>query len=763
MKRVLGAALTMILLGATVVPPERAAGAITLPSGFQEQIVFTGLDHPTNVEFAPDGRVFVAEKRGVIKVFDNLADPTASVYADLSVNVHNTWDRGLLGMALDPQFPSQPYIYVLYTYDAPPGVAAPYWHDVCPSAIGGDNGGNCVVTGRLSRLDASGAETVLVSGWCQQFPSHSIGDLQFGVDGMLYASSGDGASFNNVDYGQFGTPSNPCGDPAGEGGAVRSQDVGSDGDPAGLNGTVLRLDPVTGLAAAGNPFATSPDLNKRRVVGYGLRNPYHFTMRPGTNEAWLGDVGWGVWEEIDRLADPLALSPENFGWPCYEGPGRNTSYDNANLALCESLYPVGHKTPFFTYNHSSDIVPSEGCYVGGDAITGLAFYPYGGTAYPAEYKGALFFADFSRGCIWAMQTAAPGGLPSPASTVAFARNAAYPVDLAVGPGDELYYVDHGGTIRRIRYFPSNQPPIAVINASPVQGHAPLAVHFDASASTDYDPADQDHLTYQWDFTNDGSFDATGPITDYVYPENATYTVRLRVTDTLDAFTDATEVIHADGFAPIPVIDTPSSGSTWAVGDEVSFQGHAVDPDTGQNVPDSALSWQLRLQHCETVNQCHTHVVGDSWQGVAQGTFTAPDHDVPAYLELVLTASDGSQTSSAVRRLDPQTVTLGFNSKPEGITVSAGSYAGNPPFSIEVIKGSTRTVSAPSTYVLNGSTYFFFTWSDYGKQTHVIQANQSRQYRATYLVCGGWTRFLRPAVCSVKSPTPRRYLGTRPFA
>lgn len=196
-----------------------AAAAAVLPAGFREQTVLSGLNQPMNVEFAADGRIFVAEKAGRIKVFDSIADPTPTLFADLSVNVHNQHDRGLLGLALHPDFPAQPYVYVLYTYDAPPGRTAPVWNDDC-GAVGGTNGGRCVVTGRLSRLLAtgnvmSGAEQVLLHDWCQQFASHSLGDLHFGADGMLYVSAGDGASFGAVDYGQLGSPSNPCGDPPG--------------------------------------------------------------------------------------------------------------------------------------------------------------------------------------------------------------------------------------------------------------------------------------------------------------------------------------------------------------------------------------------------------------------------------------------------------------------------------------------------------------------------------------------------------------------
>src|SRR5882672_10722353 len=94
------------------------ARALTLPPGFSESIVFSGLTNPTVVKFASDGRVFVGEKSGLVKVFDSLVDPTPDVFVDLRTSVHNFWDRGLLGMALAPDFPTDPSVYVLYTYDA---------------------------------------------------------------------------------------------------------------------------------------------------------------------------------------------------------------------------------------------------------------------------------------------------------------------------------------------------------------------------------------------------------------------------------------------------------------------------------------------------------------------------------------------------------------------------------------------------------------------------------------------------------------------
>jgi len=473
----------VLALGSVQSEPADAA----LPAGFQESIVFSGLDHPTTLRFAPDGRVFVAEKSGVIKVFDGLADTTPTVFADLSTNVHNFWDRGMLGLELDPNFATQPYVYVLYTYDhvLGSGTPAPRWgtpgvlSDPCPNPPGA-TGDGCVVSGRLSRLDASGpvmtgSEQVLVEDWCQQYPSHSTGGLAFGADGALYASAGDGASFAFVDYGQDGDPLNPCGDPPGgsgsaltpptaEGGALRAQDLRTNGDPVSLDGTIVRVDRATGEGHPGNPFAASSDANTRRIIAYGLRNPFRLSLRPGTNEIWTGDVGWGSWEEINRIVDPGG-SVENFGWPCYEGTPRELGYDSANLDLCEDLYrDSGAVTdPFFAYHHENRVVPNETCPTGTSSISGLAFEFYQGGPYPASFDGALFFADYSRDCIWVIKKDA-NGIPAPGLIETFVAPAANPVDLQMSPAGELFYVDFDlGSVRRIQ-FGSTPPPSSYSSA-----------------------------------------------------------------------------------------------------------------------------------------------------------------------------------------------------------------------------------------------------------------------------------------------------------
>jgi PKD repeat protein len=924
-----------------------AAAAATLPSGFQESIVFSGLTLPTAVRFASDGRVFVAEKSGLIQVFDSLSDTSPTTFADLRSEVDDYWDRGLLGLALDPSFPASPYVYVLYAYDAPIGGVAPVWNDACPTPPGPTTDG-CVVSGRLARLTASGnsmtgSEQVLLNDWCQQFPSHSVGGLHFGADGALYVSGGDGASFINVDYGQYGgsagsgvefsntvegiangtaistttgggddwtyvdannntitsdnahawhgtqaikiamnavpsgiarvgtlfpqtvdifgqvglyrtanpksgqlqvvvefetpgvglrgfvsindtghinvydsavthsatmgtaialnawnriefhyhgdtetgsiearlysgdsttpvdsvvttanantgpgatavmfgqsypidggasfwiddpqvsstgdsTPKNPCGDPpagvggsesppSAEGGALRSQSLHRASGPALLNGTVLRVDPGTGNALPTNPLASSGDPNARRIVAEGLRNPFRFTIRPGTNDLWIGDVGWGTWEEINRQSTPTA-GVANFGWPCYEGDAAQPGYQSAGLDVCNRVYAAGAVAPYYAYIQGGSVVSGDGCTTGSSSISGMAFYD-GGT-YPASYDGALFFADHARNCIWVMYPG-PDGLPSAANRAVFVNAAAGPVDLQIGPGGDLFYVGFDdGTIRRIRYFAGNQPPIAQATASPTSGPAPLTVSFDGSGSADPDPGDT--ISYAWDLNGDGVYgDSTAQKPTHTYATPGTYSVRLRVTDSHGANgTSAAITISANNTPPVPVIDSPSSSLTWKVGDSIAFSGHASDAQDGTE-PASRLTWTIILHHCPT--NCHTHPI-QTISGVASGSLSAPDHEYPSHLELQLTATDATGLSaSASVNLNPQTVGLTFQSSPSGAQLTVGTFSGTAPFTRTVIVNSMNSLSAPNQSI-GGSPYVFSSWSDGGAQTHTIRA------------------------------------------
>jgi len=719
-----------------------------VPAHFDESIVLSGLTNPTQVRFASNGEVFVAEKSGIIKEYSSLDDPTPTIFADLRQEVDDYWDRGLLAIALDPNFPTSPYVYALFTFDAPVGGTPPVWNDACPTPPGPTTDG-CVVSGRLVRLTADGdhadSEQVLLGGWCQQYPSHSIGDLAFGPDGSLYVSGGDGASFYGVDSGD---PVHGCPDPPLEGGALLSQSMlRNAGEPAVLNGSILRLNPSTGAAMPDNPLAGSSDLNARRIVAQGLRNPFRFTTRPGTSELWIGDVGWTDWEEVDRIQSGSDATVENFGWPCYEGTGHQAGYESADLRICNVLYgsPGAVTAPYYTYSHAASL---GGCASGSSSISGLAFYE--GGSYPASYDGALFFADYSRQCIWAMMPGA-NGLPDPTNVQTFVTPAASPVDLEVGPGGDLFYVDLDGTVRRIRYFANDLAPSAVATATQTSGSAPLTVQFDGSGSTDPDVGDS--LTYAWDLDGDGQFDdSTEESPSHTYDTPGIYPARLRVTDQQGATSTSAPIsISVDEAPPVPKILTPTSTTTWKVGDQIAFSGEATDAQDGP-LPASSLTWTLILHHCPS--NCHTHVI-QSFPGVASKSFAAPDHDYPSYLELQLKAtdSDGNSATTSVS-LQPKTATLSFNSVPQGLRLVIGSAAATTPFQHKVILNSRSTISAPLSQSLGPRGLGFVSWSDGKPATHdVTSTAASASYTATY------RDVIAPAV-AIRSPATGTRVGGR---
>jgi glucose/arabinose dehydrogenase len=763
-KRV-GALVTTTLFASSlaIVTAIAATGVSTagaaVPAGFSDTVVISGLVNPTVIQFAADGRIFVAQKDGRIFVYHSLGGPP-TLFADLRPKVHDFWDRGLLGMALAPNFPTDPSVYVLYTYDAPIGGTPPTWGDACPTPPGATSDG-CLVSARLSRLTAAGdvmtgSEQVLINDWCQQFPSHSIGTVLFGNDGALYAGGGDGASFNAVDYGQFGNTyagdnANPCGDPPGavgtplsppgaEGGALRSQSVRRTDGPTTLDGTIIRVDPATGQALATNPFASSSDANKRRVIAYGMRNPFRFTTRPGTNELWVGDVGWGTWEEIDRVANTGDATVENFGWPCYEGSSTGSSpqpsYQGVQLAQCDSLYstPGAATAPVFAYNHSSNVVAGDGCPTGGSSISGMAFYT--GSSYPTtnpNYRGALFFGDHTRNCIWVMPLGTNGN-PDPNGVRVFEPGASHPVDLKASPNNgpfngDIFYADlEGGAIHRITFQSGNQSPTASIAANPTTGSAPLTVQFDGTGSADPEGG---ALTYAWDLDGDGSYDdGTAQQVSFTYNTPGTYTAGLRVTDPQGASGTASVTITVGNTPPVPVISNPPSSLRWKVGDTIAFQGSATDVQDG-TIPASGLKWELTLAHCDP--DCHFHDQGTIYG--SSGTFTAPDHSYPSYLELKLTATDsGGLTASTTRRLDPLTVDLTFKTNPGGLrlAITAGETMLTVPFTRTFIVNSTVQVVAPATETFHGFKYNFVSWSDGGAPAHIITAPAvNTTYIATY--------------------------------
>jgi glucose/arabinose dehydrogenase len=532
-----GALLVALLAFVLALAAAPGAGAATLPANFETQTIFSGIPKPVNFAFAPDGRVFVAEKNGKILVYENLGDQTPEVFANLAKPVYDFEDHGLLGLTLDPEFDAgRPYVYALYTFNHKlanhyaqqpvgfePHSKTPQWsstsefeEDKCPegeevkkkhkegkSALEKEG---CEVSGVLVKLTAAGnkavaaeaepsepKEEVLLEGWCQQSTTHSIGDLGWGPGGELFVSGGEGAMFEQPDYGQF---ENVCEDPpepaakepvrlTAEGGSLRSQSVlrkheaGKPAEATLLSGTLLRINSNTGEGWPGNPFAGSTEANARRIYSFGFRNPWRFAFNDRTGNIFLDNVGNGHYEEMDRI--PMdATTAYNSGWPCYEGGEDQTNARNYEYAgeggepswieTCKGFYKAeaeGHaKTaaPFFAYAHSGPIVPGDPCLSATTDIAGLAFAE--GSAYPKAYKNALFFSDAIRGCIYVMKAGA-NGEPDPATASAFVSGNApfsFPgVQIEQGPEGSIFYAEFGsggnGAIKRIIYTgpPETEP------------------------------------------------------------------------------------------------------------------------------------------------------------------------------------------------------------------------------------------------------------------------------------------------------------------
>lgn len=757
-----------------------AAADPTLPPGFQDEVAISNIQQPTAFRFAPDGRVFVATKPGQIYVYETIEDTTPELFADLRTDVYDTGDRGLLGLALDPKFDEgRPYVYALYTYDhilgdpEPP----PKWGepektgDPCPDLNGGDA---CLVSGRLVRLTAEAnhaapsakgpAQKQLAEGWCQQFSSHSIGDLQFGPEGDLYVSGGDGASFTSADYGQLGTEPNPCGDPpspagtelkppSAEGGSLRAQNLHN------LSGKILRVDPETGAGLAGNPLGGSADENTRRIIAMGFRNPFRFTLDPTTGELYADNVGSSEIEEIDRFQAPPP-TVFNSGWPCYEGPEHQFQFKVLGLTVCENLYQAEAagepKTaePFFYYSHGSSVVEGDECpRENGSALGGISFYE--GSQFPAAYKGALFFTDAVRGCVYVMF---PGedGRPDPETTVRFMReNQIYPaVDIEEGPGGYLYYADlfgneegGNGSIHKISYAPG--APTARLTANPPYGTSfPLEVSFDASESSD---PTSEPLTFEWDLNGDGVFETKAGATEMVKytkaeleeheknQEALNRVVAVRVKDP-EGLTSIARVTVYPGDAPPTVeIQKPTPTTSWAVGDVIQMEALGKNWNaTSGNFEPLGYDWSTRLFHCPDPaepTKCHTHPLG-TFNGVRHESFIAPEHDYPSHIDVTVTYTDKrGLTATKTVSIYPRTVNLSIDSSPPGVELTAGLLQGLSPLSLTAIEKSHLLLSAPETAQLAGRTYTFRGWSDGGARIHTILASSSAEYRATYTTPG----------------------------
>jgi glucose/arabinose dehydrogenase len=378
----------------------RTSGEIELPAGFEANALATDLDLPTDFDFLPDGSILVTEKKGLLY---RIRDGTApELVLDLRDRLNDAYYRGLMAVAVDPEFESNRSVYVAYTRkrQGAAGDSRAPTHMVVSRLTLDDDGAQDeqVVLGAAG--DAAGTcARVAPSADCLPAEIDHIGaDIVFADDGTMFVSTGDGGGREVVEKTAFS-----------------AQDIDA------LGGKILRVT-RDGQGVPSNPFFNGdPRANRSKVWALGLRNPFRLTLTPGVNVPVVGDVGWDAVDEID-----VAPMGSNLGWPCFEGARRTKGY--RDTPLCEAMYSGDHKSRVPTLE-----IAERGTLA---SVTGGDFVTAGD--YPDDYR-KYFYADWAQSWIRMLTLDPSSGVPVGAPSE-FARAAGGPVSLRAGPDGDLYYL-----------------------------------------------------------------------------------------------------------------------------------------------------------------------------------------------------------------------------------------------------------------------------------------------------------------------------------
>jgi glucose/arabinose dehydrogenase len=705
-----GLALVCLLL----LPSNASATTFTDPRFGETTLPITGSPagprDPTAVDWAPDGRMFVAEKFGRVRVVEpgGIQGGTQETLIDLRSRVNDVFDRGLLGLAVDSNFASNGYLWLVYTQELDPidpDTTGPSTSVVSRLQVNEDNdlvtppngpnrvGDELIVLGTEGNQSCPAPADTL-DCIAADYSGHSINTIRSAPDGTLWISNGDSHSNGTIDSLSY----RPY-------------------DETNFSGKLIHID-RQGRGLANHPFCPSQsDLTRNctKIYAEGFRNPYRFTLRPGAGPA-LGDVGNVTEEELD-----LIVAGGNYGWPCYEGSVRNPLFDQEQT--CRNLYAQEAANPSTVREPAWSYPRDQG---GGDFGSAIVVGPvYGGSNYPASFNGKLFVGDYVDQTIKVL-TLSGNQVTGEQS---FATEVPTAVDLAEMPNGDLGYVDinfgqPAGFVRRIIFSAGNQPPIPVASANPTRGLAPLQVQFTGSNSSD---PDDDDLAYRWNF-GDGTPESTQANPTHTYQQAGTYTARLTVDDGSGSNPSTTVQIEV-GDQPTANITSPADGSSYRDGQAVNLQGTGTDP-TDRTLSGADLEWRVILHH-----NTHQHLAGGDLTGSSGSFVPLTDHDADSNYEIRLTAtdSDGNSDTDSIE-IDPELSRLTFNSAPTGAPITYSGHAPDPaPLVRDAAVGFSATIEAAESFTSGGQTYVFDRWSDGGAQTHQISVPAAdTTYTANYV-------------------------------
>ncbi|MCL3881744.1 PQQ-dependent sugar dehydrogenase [Marivita sp. GX14005] len=670
--------------------------------------VVSGLQLPTDMAFLPDGRLLVIQKDGIIRIYE---DPTAansanSVYMDLSAQVLNDREAGLLNIEIDPDFETNGHFYLFYSNsDEQRTTVSRFTHQ--------ENSGGATSTGNLA------SEQVL---W-REFDTYSGEDHQGGGLAIAHEPSGPGDPSPYKLYITIGEEFH----------AENAQDLTHD------DGKVHRINLTDGSVPEDNPYydaavaasytpsvhtqsaistsaanlAIDPEGVITTIYSYGLRNPFRAEYDQQSGTLWVGEVGGnfrGASEDI-HIAAPGA----NHGWPDFEGYLPD---------------PDDPGSPIHSYFHASgpgqDQLPQFGD--AGASVSGGIVYR--GDLLPSEYEGAYFYGDWVRNWIRYLELDYSSGEPEVVADRHFKNASGQVLTFAEGPDGALYYITtfstgtlftFEGAVNRITFSADNQAPggegIILDPGEDANLTAPHTVTFDTDA---FDP-DGDDLFYTWSFGDGVDLDGDG-VGDtatstersptYTYTEEGSYVVELIVEDEHGAQTVYNARTITVGEAPSVTIDTPSATDGFRGGDTIFLTGSASDPSDGVLTgPD--VFWSMVLNHNE-----HSHPEFAGLENVPGGiSFTIPDtgHDYfgDVGFEIFLTAidSDGLATTESVQIRPDESITTFDNPDVDGFTFTIDGVAFQGDLVYDNMIGFNHQIGVQQSYQDAGFQWDFSHWED----------------------------------------------------
>jgi glucose/arabinose dehydrogenase/PKD repeat protein len=665
-----------VLAAATLLPtPAAQAGSVIPPGDYQQIQLASGageLGEAMSLAVLPNRSVVHTARDGTVRVTDAAGNTTTA--GKLSVYTHD--EEGLQGVAADPGFATNRYIWLYYSpaLSTPAGDAPTEGTQADWDRYKGELRLSRFVLNTNNTLDMASEKVVLRVANDRGQCCHVGGDIDFDAAGNLYLTTGDDTNpFQSDGYSPIDerTNRNPSFD------AQRSS-----GNTNDLRGKVLRIRPQadgTYTIPSGNLFAPGTANTRPEIYAMGFRNPFRMSVDKATGIVYLGDYGpdAGVTSasrgpsgqvEFNRIT-----SAGNYGWPYCTGT--NTVTETYN----DFQFPSGPSGAKFDcaggpVNNSfrntglQKLPPARAAWIryAGDAGTPPEFgsgseSPMGGPVYrydpnlsssvkfPQSLDGRFFAGEYGRRWIKAIEVTSSGGV---GDIGAFPWTGTQVMDMAFGPDGALYVLDYGTgannqALWRVEYIGgTNRNPVARAAADRTSGPSPLTVNFSSAGSSDPEGG---ALTYAWNFGDGTTSTAANP--QKTYTTNGNYTATLTVRDPQGLTGSANVQISVGNTAPSVTLTNPVDGALFSFGDTVSFQVAVSDPEDGA-IDCSRVKVRYLLGH-----DSHEHEI-TSKTGCS-GTITTPvdgEHDAAANIYGVVDAEytdNGGLTTHSKRRLQPR--------------------------------------------------------------------------------------------------------------